>query len=152
MRNMFLQFCTSQNSNLFVRAQMFAFSYRFDQGRVKHEGHTINPEIAPTAGLLHAKILELHASGKAKAQSKSAAVAVSCWKQSVSETNDLLSLTHLCSQDSAFSRIVTTSSWPCFRASSNGVWPERWMLIAPHSWVLMSFQKPYIEGFTRRDL
>jgi hypothetical protein len=83
----------SQNSNLFVRAQMFAFSYRFDQGRVKHEGRTINPEIAPTAELLHAQILELHASGKAKAQSKSAAVAVSCWKQSDSETNDLLSLT-----------------------------------------------------------
>lgn len=80
MRNMFLQFCTSQNSNLFVRPQMFAFSYRFDQGRVKHEGRTINPEIAPTAELLHAQSLELHASGKAKAQSKSAAVAASCWK------------------------------------------------------------------------
>jgi hypothetical protein len=60
---------------------------------VKHEGRTINPEIAPTAELLHVQILELHASGKAKAQSKSAAVAVSCWKQSDSETNDLLSLT-----------------------------------------------------------
>ena len=127
MRNMFLQFCTSQNSNLFVRPQMFAFSYRFDQGRVKHEGRTINPEIAPTAELLHAQILELHASGKfkAKAQTKSAAVAVSCWKQSDSETNDLLSLTHLCSQNSAFSRIFTTSSWPFLRAWSNGVWPER---------------------------
>jgi len=80
------------------------------------EGRTINPEIAPTAELLHAQILELHASGKAKAQSKSAAVAVSCWKQSDSETNDLLSVTHVCSQDSAFFRIFTTSSLPALRA------------------------------------
>ena len=52
----------SENSNLFVRPQMFAFSYRFDQGRVKHEGHTINPEIAPTAELLKAQTFKLHAS------------------------------------------------------------------------------------------
>ena len=42
--------------------------------RVKHEARTINPEI------LHAQTFKLHASGKAKAQSKSAAVAASCWK------------------------------------------------------------------------
>ena len=80
MRNMFLQFCTSQNSNLFVRPQMFAFSYRFDQGRVKHEGHTINPEIAPTAELLQAQTFKLHASD------------CSCvlLEASDSETNDLL--------------------------------------------------------------
>ena len=70
----------SENSNLFVRAQMFAFSYRYDQGRVKHQGRTINPEIAPTAELLHAQTFKLHASGKAKAQSKSVVVAASCWK------------------------------------------------------------------------
>jgi len=42
--------------------------------RVKHEARTINPEI------LHAQTFKLHASDKAKAQSKSAAVAASCWK------------------------------------------------------------------------
>ena len=42
--------------------------------RVKHEARTINPEI------LHAQKFKLHASDKAKAQSKSAAVAASCWK------------------------------------------------------------------------
>ena len=65
-------------------------------------------------------------------------------------SNDLLSLTHLCSQDSAFSRIFTTSSWPCFRASSNGVWPERcnWCWLRHHVHGSCCNFKSHLEGFT----
>jgi len=87
------------------------------------------------AELLHAQILELHASGGAKVPSKSAAArAASCWKQSDSETNDLL-LLHICAAKILLHNLTVAI---CLRkAQSSLAWALQLMLIAPHSWVLL---------------
>ena len=67
-----------------------------------------------------------------------------------SETNDLLLLAHVCSQDSALSRILTISLWPLFLALSNGVWPERcnWCWLQHHVHGSCCNFKSHLEGFT----